>query len=74
MDKDVLGEFERFTLIYEEKSFGGIGNWCFLGVYSGSHVSTLRRGDNLCYFFVILGELKCQLGVRDSTVEWNGWT
>jgi hypothetical protein len=24
MDKDVLGEFERFTLFYEEKSFGGI--------------------------------------------------
>jgi hypothetical protein len=43
--KNVLGEFQEFTLNYEGNSFGGIWFSDFLGFYSGFHVGTLRRGD-----------------------------
>jgi hypothetical protein len=54
---NVLGEFMGFTLICEEKLIGGILNWTFFVFWSGFHGSSLRRGDNLCYSFVNLGNL-----------------
>jgi hypothetical protein len=59
LDFIVLEEFYDFTLNYEEKLFGGIGNWDFLGVCSWFHVGLLRRGTiyvSICVF----GELSCK--------------
>jgi hypothetical protein len=50
MEKNVLEEFSDFTLIYEEKSFGGIEIRCFLRIWVGFHVGALRRGDNSVLF------------------------
>jgi hypothetical protein len=54
---NVLGEFMGFMLIYEEKLVGGILNWTFFVFWSVVRGSSLRRGDNLCYSFVNLGNL-----------------
>jgi hypothetical protein len=39
--------------------FGGIGNWVFFWVWAGSHVDSLRRGDNLCVLLCFGGMLGC---------------
>jgi hypothetical protein len=49
----VLGEFNGFTLFYEENYLGGNLNWAFFVFWSGFHVGLLRRGGCLCD----LGEL-----------------
>jgi hypothetical protein len=53
LEKLVLGEFRESTLFYEENFIGGIYFGRFWGVCSWFHVGALRRGDNLCYSFVL---------------------
>jgi hypothetical protein len=68
MEVFVLEEFERFTLIYEEKYFGGIWIGVFLGFWARVHVRLLRRGDHCCANLCVWGNLseelpgKCRLG------------
>jgi hypothetical protein len=44
MEKLFLGEFMRFTLIYEENLNGGILIWWFFGFWADGHVVVGRRG------------------------------
>jgi hypothetical protein len=62
MEKCVLGEFRDSALNCEENLIGGILNWAFLGVSSGFHVDTLRRGDIKCCF--------CALGECFGQLDW----
>jgi hypothetical protein len=48
MENYVLGEFDVFTLIYEEIYFGGIKISGFFGFCSWVHVGWLRRGGQWC--------------------------
>jgi hypothetical protein len=45
LDKIVLGEFNGFTLIYEENFGRGDLDLGFFCVWAGIHVGLLRRGD-----------------------------
>jgi hypothetical protein len=56
MERNVLGEFRGFTLIYEEILNGGIEVWVLLGVWAGVHGGALRRGGPMCVSFVFLRE------------------
>jgi hypothetical protein len=50
MEFFVWGNFEGFTLIYEENFYGGIGICVFLGFWAWVHVNALRRGDQLVFY------------------------
>jgi hypothetical protein len=51
----VFGGILDFTLFYEENVIGGIGLRFFWGILGGGATWSWRRGDTLCFKWVLLG-------------------